>query len=512
MTRRPAANLLEHALLALAVTAFIACGGKSDWLSYRGRLGQGYTTTRIQPPLAIKWQLSLQYDENHSLAFNPPAIFDDTIYFGSDDGNFYALDIESGYMRWVFKTNGAINSVPSVDDEYVYFGSNDGFFYCVSREEGREVWSFDTNREVQSSTAIYEGKVIFTSDLGATYLFTREGVQLYNIPNRVWLFHTFQVYEDVMYFAPGPENPRVSLGAYDIDNRGYLWILDTAGDNANWYSFAALKGDYVYYSTAGAPRGGFDLTYLCLDRRTGEPIWDYVDATDLGNRVQIDPVDLYRRNLNLLDHLAPALWKNRVIYTSGDGCTYGEGGNHFVHAIRRNPDITVLAHNNMVYGLTKGQASPTTMRGVQTPVQVNGVILEPFNPIAVAVSLDASFVARASAGDRDETKEIVKKAIAHNGFALVDIFQPCVSFNRINTYQWFKEHTYYVDDVYDPSDRMAAFGKCLESDPWPLGVIYVNEKPSYNENVPIYQESQTPLYKRELDMTKLAVLIEGLRR
>ena len=205
----------------------------------------------------------------------------------------------------------------------------------------------------------------------------------------------------------------------------------------------------------------------------------------------------------------PAL---KVIYTSGDGCTYGEGGNHFIHAIRRNPDITVLAHNNMVYGLTKGQASPTTMRGVQTPVQVNGVILEPFNPIAVAVSLDASFVARASAGDRDETKEIVKKAIAHNGFALVDIFQPCVSFNRINTYQWFKEHTYYVDDVYDPSDRMAAFGKCLESDPWPLGVIYVNEKPSYNENVPIYQESQTPLYKRELDMTKLAVLIEGLRR
>ncbi len=115
-----------------------------------------------------------------------------------------------------------------------------------------------------------------------------------------------------------------------------------------------------------------------------------------------------------------------VINESGDGCTYGEGGNHFVHAIRRNPDITNIVHNNMVYGLTKGQASPTSQCGFTTPVQIDGVSLEPFNPIAVAISLDASLVARAFAGDVEQTKELVKKAVNHKGFALVDIFQPCV--------------------------------------------------------------------------------------
>ena len=135
-----------------------------------------------------------------------------------------------------------------------------------------------------------------------------------------------------------------------------------------------------------------------------------------------------------------------VIAESGDGDMYGEGGNHFITTIRRNPDITNIVHNNMVYGLTKGQASPTSRKGFVTPVQVNGVILEPFNPIAVAIALDASFVARAFIGDMEKTKEILKKAITHKGYALVDIFQPCVSFNKINTYKWFKENTYYLSD------------------------------------------------------------------
>ncbi len=127
-----------------------------------------------------------------------------------------------------------------------------------------------------------------------------------------------------------------------------------------------------------------------------------------------------------------------VIAESGDGDMYGEGGNHFTNNIRRNPDITNIIHNNMVYGLTKGQASPTSQKGFVTPIQVNGVILEPFNPIAVAIALEASFVARAFIGDIEETKEILKKAVVHKGYALVDIFQPCVSFNKINTFQWFK--------------------------------------------------------------------------
>ena len=105
-----------------------------------------------------------------------------------------------------------------------------------------------------------------------------------------------------------------------------------------------------------------------------------------------------------------------VVVTSGDGDMYGEGGNHLIHAIRRNPDITNIVDNNMVYGLTKGQASPTSQTGFRTPVQVKGVFLEPFNPIAVAISLDASFVARAFCADKSKTKEIIKRAIQHKGY------------------------------------------------------------------------------------------------
>lgn len=188
-----------------------------------------------------------------------------------------------------------------------------------------------------------------------------------------------------------------------------------------------------------------------------------------------------------------------VILTSGDGDMYGEGGNHFLHNLRRNPNITSFVHNNMVYGLTKGQASPTSERGFKTPVQVEGVILEPFNPLAVAISLDASFVARVFVGFRDHAKEIMKKAILHKGFSLVDIFQPCVTFNKVNTYPWFREHTYLLDASYDPKDRTQAFRKAVETEKLPLGIFYVNEnKPVFEEQIPAYKADPTPLWKREV--------------
>jgi 2-oxoglutarate ferredoxin oxidoreductase subunit beta len=198
-----------------------------------------------------------------------------------------------------------------------------------------------------------------------------------------------------------------------------------------------------------------------------------------------------------------------VIAESGDGDMYGEGGNHFVHCIRRNPDITNIVHDNMIYGLTKGQASPTSRRGFKTPVQVAGVILEPFNPLAVAIALNASFVARANAQDRERTKELMKRAIRHKGYALLDIFQPCVTFNKLNTYQWFKEHTYYLDDSYDPHDRSAAFAKALEDDKFPLGVFYIDEdRDSFEDNTGIYAEDDRPLFERDVDMQRLASLID----
>jgi 2-oxoglutarate ferredoxin oxidoreductase subunit beta len=202
-----------------------------------------------------------------------------------------------------------------------------------------------------------------------------------------------------------------------------------------------------------------------------------------------------------------------VIAESGDGDMYGEGGNHLIHAIRRNPDITNIVHDNMVYGLTKGQASPTSQCGFKTPVQVNGVILQPFNPIALAISLDASFVARAFSGDGERTKEILKKAISHKGYALVDIFQPCVSFNKVNTFQWFKERIYYLEESHDPSDRVEAFHRSLEREKLPLGIFYINsEKPTFEENVGIYREDKTPLVFREENRTKKLLELTETRK
>lgn len=201
-----------------------------------------------------------------------------------------------------------------------------------------------------------------------------------------------------------------------------------------------------------------------------------------------------------------------VIAESGDGCMYGEGGNHLIHAIRRNPDVTTIVHNNMVYGLTKGQASPTSGQGFKTPVQARGVFLEPFNPVAVAVSLDASFVGRAFAADAEETKEVLRKAITHKGFALVDIFQPCITYNKVNTYRWFKENTYYLDSSYDPQSRQKAFEKATKKDRLALGVLYVGpDKPTFEENTGIYKKSTDPLYRRQLDMHKLVSLIDSKR-
>ncbi len=193
-----------------------------------------------------------------------------------------------------------------------------------------------------------------------------------------------------------------------------------------------------------------------------------------------------------------------VIAVGGDGDMYGEGGNHFLHATRRNPDITLFVHENMVYGLTKGQAAPTTRPGMKTPVQVFGVFEKALNPIALAISLDVTFAARVFCGDIEQTKEVMKKAIMHKGFALVDIFQQCVSFNKINTFKWFKENTYYLPDDYDPSDRGNAFKKSLEEEPFPLGIIYKsNHRKTFEENLEIYSKVKSPLYKREINLKLL---------
>ncbi|MFN3466213.1 MAG: 2-oxoacid:ferredoxin oxidoreductase subunit beta [Candidatus Brocadiales bacterium] len=182
-----------------------------------------------------------------------------------------------------------------------------------------------------------------------------------------------------------------------------------------------------------------------------------------------------------------------VVAVAGDGDCYGEGGNHFLHAIRRNIDITLIVHNNQVYGLTKGQASPTSDVGFATKIQPEGVILAPFNPILVAVAMDASFVARGFTGEKDHLVGLIQKAVLHKGFALVDVLQPCPSFNKLNTFAWYKERVYKLDEgsKYDPTDRTSAFQKAQEWDgKIPIGVIYANPKrPTMEEQIHALRES-----------------------
>ena len=175
-----------------------------------------------------------------------------------------------------------------------------------------------------------------------------------------------------------------------------------------------------------------------------------------------------------------------VIAISGDGDGYGEGGNHFVHAARRNHDITYLVHNNQIYGLTKGQTSPTSDIGFVTKTTPQGAP-PPINPITLAIAAGASFVARAFAGDIDYLSLIMKQGINHRGFALIDILQPCVSFNHKNTYQWYKERVYKLeqDGTYNPSDKFAAFKKGQEwGEHIPIGVFFQEDRPTYESAFP----------------------------
>lgn len=218
---------------------------------------------------------------------------------------------------------------------------------------------------------------------------------------------------------------------------------------------------------------------------------------------------LHGRALPLATGAKTANHEMTVVVNTGDGDCYGEGGNHFIHAIRRNVDLTVLAHNNKVYGLTKGQPSPTSDRGMQTKIQPRGVFQDPFNPIAVALALGAGFVARAFAGDTEQLSRIIQAAVKFRGFSLVDILQPCVSFNTVNTHGWYKKRVYDLQaEGHVPDDYAGAMTKAQEwGDRIPTGIFYQQEKPVFTDAFPALQEG--PLLDRAYDPQRLrALLIE----
>lgn len=215
---------------------------------------------------------------------------------------------------------------------------------------------------------------------------------------------------------------------------------------------------------------------------------------------------LHGRTLPVATGIRLANHEMLTIAVAGDGDCYGEGGNHLIHAMRRNINVKLFVHDNQIYGLTKGQPSPTSLEGMVTKNQPFGVFSEQLNPMALAVALDCSFVARGYAGDIPHLKELMKSAILHKGFSLLDILQPCVTFNKINTYDWYKARVYHIEPEYNPEDRVAAFSRALEwGDRIPLGIIFRNNRQILEERIPVIRDM--PLVKQTFDQSKIEAIM-----
>lgn len=221
---------------------------------------------------------------------------------------------------------------------------------------------------------------------------------------------------------------------------------------------------------------------------------------------------LHGRTLPVATGIKLANHKLTVVAQGGDGDGYGEGGNHFLHTMRRNINITYLVHNNQIYGLTKGQASPTSDAGFVTKTTPRGSINPACNPLLLAVASDCSFVARGFAGEIDHLADLIKAGIQHKGFALIDILQPCVSFNRVNTFKWYSDRVYEIDSdsTYDTKDRLKAFQKAQEwGDKIPIGIIYRIQRPTLEEQIPAIADQ--PLVAQQTNPKVFAELLENFR-
>ena len=179
-------------------------------------------------------------------------------------------------------------------------------------------------------------------------------------------------------------------------------------------------------------------------------------------------------------------WANHglhVIVTGGDGDGFGIGAGHFVHAMRRNVKLTYITMDNEIYGLTTGQASPTSTMGAKTKSTPGGVIEHPINPIALAIASGATYVARGFSGDVKQMADLIAGGLQHNGFAFVDAFSPCVTYNKLNTFDWFRQRVYKLESTgHDPSDIGQAFVRAQEwGEKLPIGLFYRTDRPTYED-------------------------------
>ncbi|MEO6509330.1 MAG: thiamine pyrophosphate-dependent enzyme [Patescibacteria group bacterium] len=196
--------------------------------------------------------------------------------------------------------------------------------------------------------------------------------------------------------------------------------------------------------------------------------------------------------VKLANHTLP------VVCIGGDGAIFGEGGNHFLHACRGNHDITVIMHDNSVYGLTTGQVAPTALHGAVSKSTPQGVIEIPINPLHFAIQAGAGFVAQSFAGDTKHVTEMIKQGIAHKGFSFVNVLQPCVTFNKVNTYQYYAQRTYKLDETHEKSNFRKAISESINmtEEKYPLGVIYEDDRPAYHQQIKQLSADQ-PLVAKE---------------
>lgn len=199
-----------------------------------------------------------------------------------------------------------------------------------------------------------------------------------------------------------------------------------------------------------------------------------------------------------------------VLVVNGDGDNYGEGLSHWIHAMRGNHNITHIVHDNLIYGLTTGQTSPTSEQGFKTKSTPDGVIERQVNPLGLALEAGASFIARGFAGEHEHLKNVIKSAMLHRGYSLVDVFQPCVTFNHVQTYDYYRDRLYRLETVegYDPTSHAAAHEQAHKwGDELPIGVIFTEERPVYTEEI---EHLKQPLASKKR-AAKLAPLLKELQ-
>jgi len=217
---------------------------------------------------------------------------------------------------------------------------------------------------------------------------------------------------------------------------------------------------------------------------------------------------LHGRAIPVASGIKLANHRLNVFVFTGDGDCLAEGGNHFMHACRRNINLTVLLHDNAIYGLTTGQTSPTSPHGYKSKSTPEGNIDNPINPLALAISAGATFVARGYAGDIAGLAKLIISANRHQGFAVLDILQPCVTFNKEYSHTFYRDNVYQLDAGHDVKNKEAAFAKALE---WgekkiPLGIFYQVEQPTYESQIP--QIAEKPLIDNSPERKDLKELFE----